>query len=68
MNYRTLITEQFVISLFYEQKELFKLDALGVFYRVPTVGAKIIEGQLHLNSSLLGLPLEYQNSAEKWPK
>ena len=48
------------------QKELIKLDALDVFYRVPTVGAKIIEGQLHLNSSLLGLPLEYQNSAEKW--
>ncbi|XQW85411.1 family 20 glycosylhydrolase [Thalassotalea piscium] len=48
------------------QKELIKLDLFNVFYRVPTVGAKIIDGQLHLNSSLLGLPLEYQTSTDKW--
>ncbi|MDG1752980.1 MAG: family 20 glycosylhydrolase, partial [Thalassotalea sp.] len=39
------------------QKELIKLDKLGVFYRIPTVGAKIIENKLHINSSLVGLPL-----------
>ncbi|WP_286233906.1 family 20 glycosylhydrolase [Thalassotalea sediminis] len=48
------------------QKELIKLDKLGVFYRVPTVGAKIIDGQLHINSSLPGLPLEYSVDGGKW--
>ncbi|MGB1199264.1 MAG: family 20 glycosylhydrolase [Thalassotalea sp.] len=48
------------------QKELIKLDKQGVFYRVPTVGAKIINEQLHLNSSLVGLPLEYQTENGKW--
>ena len=42
------------------QKELIKLDTLGVFYRVPTVGAMLIDNKLHINSSLPGLPLEYQ--------
>lgn len=48
------------------QKELIKLDKLGVFYRVPTVGAKILNGQLHINSSLPGLPLEYRSGAGEW--
>lgn len=48
------------------QKELGKLDLLGVFYRVPTVGAKVIDNQLHMNSSLPGLPLEFQISGGKW--
>ncbi|GHE89859.1 family 20 glycosylhydrolase [Thalassotalea profundi] len=48
------------------QKELIKLDALNVFYRVPTIGAKVIDGKLHLNSSLSGLPLEYQTEDGTW--
>ncbi|MEW6989890.1 family 20 glycosylhydrolase [Colwelliaceae bacterium 6441] len=48
------------------QKELPKLDALGVFYRVPTAGAKIINNKLHLNSSLPGLPLEYKRVDGVW--
>jgi len=48
------------------QKELIKLDRLGVFYRIPTVGAKIIENKLHMNSSLPGLPLEFQQKNEAW--
>lgn len=48
------------------QKELIKLDKLGVFYRVPTVGAKIIDGKLRMNSSLPGLTLEYQLADQKW--
>ncbi|MDO6425540.1 family 20 glycosylhydrolase [Thalassotalea sp. 1_MG-2023] len=48
------------------QKELIKLDKLGVFYRVPTVGAKVIDGQLHINSSLPGLPLEYRVKGGEW--
>jgi hexosaminidase len=48
------------------QKELAKLDKAGIFYRVPTVGAKIIAGKLHINSSLLGLPLEYRQTGSDW--
>jgi hexosaminidase len=48
------------------QKELIKLDKLGVFYRIPTVGAKIINNELHINSSLLGLPLEYRQANGVW--
>ena len=48
------------------QKELMKLDALGIFYRVPTLGAKVISGQLHLNSALVGLPMEYRESGGNW--
>ncbi|GLX78797.1 beta-N-acetylhexosaminidase [Thalassotalea insulae] len=48
------------------QKELIKLDKAGVFYRIPTVGAKIIDGKLNINSSLPGLPLEYQTSNGQW--
>lgn len=48
------------------QKELIKLDKLGVFYRIPTVGAKIIDNKLHINSSLSGLPLEYRQENSDW--
>jgi len=48
------------------QKELIKLDRQNVFYRVPTVGAKIISGKLHLNTSLLGLPMQYRLVNGEW--
>ncbi|MFT5756047.1 MAG: hexosaminidase [Alteromonadaceae bacterium] len=48
------------------QKELAKLDKAGVFYRIPTVGAKIIAGKLNINSSLVGLPLEYSQADGDW--
>jgi hexosaminidase len=48
------------------QKEFPKLDKTGIFYRVPTVGAKIIAGKLNINSSLLGLPLEYRQVNSDW--
>jgi hexosaminidase len=48
------------------QKELAKLDQLNIFYRVPTVGAKIISGKLHLNNSLVGLPMQYRLPGGKW--
>ena len=47
-------------------KELIKLDKLGVFYRVPTAGGKIIDGKLNMNSSLPGLPLEYRINDGDW--
>jgi len=48
------------------QKELPKLDKLGVFYRIPTVGAKVVDQQLYINSSLPGLPLEYRLKGGQW--
>lgn len=48
------------------QKELAKLDKLGVFYRIPTVGAKYLNDKLYINSSLPGLPLEYRVANEPW--
>lgn len=48
------------------QKELIKLDKLGVFYRIPTVGAKIVEGTLTMNSSLPGIQLEYREQDDEW--
>ncbi len=48
------------------KKELIKLDKQNVFYRIPTVGAKIISGKLHLNNSLVGLPMQYRESNGQW--
>jgi hexosaminidase len=48
------------------EKELAKLDLAGVFYRVPTVGAKIELGILSANSAIKGLPIEYKVQGEHW--
>ena len=40
-------------------KELRKLDAAGIRYRVSVPGASVNGGQLNMNSDLPGLPLEY---------
>ena len=48
------------------QKELAKLDKAGVFYRVPTPGAKWQEGKLKTNIALQGLPIEYKDNAGNW--
>lgn len=47
-------------------KELPKLEKSNIFYRIPTVGASIIDGQLHINSAYPGLPLEYKTESEPW--
>jgi len=47
------------------EKELEKLDLAGVFYRLPTVGAKVIAGKLNANSALKGLPIEYRQQGKK---
>ena len=41
-------------------KELIKLDLAGVYYRVPTVGAMIRQGQLYTNIIYPGLKVEYR--------
>lgn len=48
------------------QKELTKLDIDGVFYRLPTVGAQLENGQLKMNSIFQGLPMEYQIGDGVW--
>ncbi|MCD9540065.1 family 20 glycosylhydrolase [Photobacterium carnosum] len=41
------------------QRELAKLDAAGIQYRVPVPGAKIENGKLAMNVSMPGLTLQY---------
>ena len=48
------------------KKELAKLDIAGVFYRVPTVGAKIDGGVLSANTAIKGLPIEYRVNSGQW--
>jgi len=48
------------------QRELAKLDLAGVFYRLPTVGAQIKDGQLQAASALPGLRIEYRAPQGRW--
>ncbi|MGR5061815.1 beta-N-acetylhexosaminidase [Photobacterium sp. DNB22_13_2] len=45
------------------QRELAKLDAAGIQYRVPVPGAKVDSGVLHMNISMPGLTLQYSIDA-----
>lgn len=47
-------------------KELAKLDHAGLHYRIPTVGAKLIEGILHCNLIFPGLAIEYRLGEAEW--
>ena len=47
------------------QRELAKLDAAGIQYRVPVPGAKIENGKLAMNVSMPGLTLQYSTDAGK---
>lgn len=59
-NARTADYASFAAALGY--KELKKLDAAGIRYRVSVPGASIASGQLIMNSDLPGLPLEYSTN------
>uniref|UniRef100_UPI003F6B4C7D family 20 glycosylhydrolase n=1 Tax=Pseudomaricurvus sp. TaxID=2004510 RepID=UPI003F6B4C7D len=48
------------------QKELPKLDLYDVAYRVPTIGADVIDNQLQLKSPLPGLPLQFKTDNREW--
>ncbi len=48
------------------QKELFKLDDAGVFYRIPTVGALVDNRVLHANSIWPGIKIEYRIDNADW--
>lgn len=59
-NARTADYASFAAAL--GHKELKKLDAAGIRYRVSVPGASVANGQLVMNSDLPGLPLEYSNN------
>lgn len=47
-------------------KELPKLELSNIAYRLPTVGAQIIEGQLHANVAFPGLNIEFKYGKNDW--
>jgi len=47
-------------------KVLPKLDLAGIHYRIPTPGAKVINGQLLANVIFPGLPIDYRVDGDKW--
>lgn len=49
-------------------KQLPKWDRARIAYRIPTVGARLIDGQLHANVSLPGLPIEYRVDGGEWQR
>lgn len=50
------------------QKELPKLDVQGVFYRIPTVGAKVEDNKLKANVIFPGMIIEYQINDQRWKR
>lgn len=48
------------------QKILPKADKEQLFYRLPTTGAKVKDGKLHMNVIFPGLTLQYQVNNGKW--
>jgi len=47
-------------------RELARLDAAGVAYRIPTVGAVVEGGRLRANVEFPGLPIEYRVEGGPW--
>ncbi|MEJ2817914.1 family 20 glycosylhydrolase [Caulobacter sp. CCG-8] len=47
-------------------RELARLDAAGVAYRIPTVGAVVEDGRLRANVEFPGLPIEYRVEGGAW--
>jgi len=47
-------------------KELLKLDAAGVQYRIPPPGAAVAGGVVQMNSAFPGLTLEYSSDGANW--
>lgn len=49
------------------QRELAKLDAVGIKYRIPLPGAIIKTGKLYMNTSMPGLPMQYSlDNGKTW--
>ena len=43
-----------------------KLDSAGVQYRVPTAGAKSVNGALEVNTQYPGLTVQYSADGANW--
>ena len=50
------------------QKEFPKLSLANVFYRLPTAGAKIVDGKLYANSAFPGVAIEYMDDQKTWKR
>ncbi len=48
------------------KNEMPKLDLLKIPYRIPTVGAKVIDGKLHANILFPALVIEYRVNGGQW--
>jgi len=48
------------------QKELSKLDAAGIQYRVPTAGAKTVDGSLQVNTQFPGMAVQFTTDGNTW--
>lgn len=48
------------------QRELAKLEAYGVEYRLSVPGAKVVNGKLEANVDLPGLPIQYSLDGKSW--
>ncbi|MDP2559534.1 family 20 glycosylhydrolase [Psychrobium sp. 1_MG-2023] len=48
------------------EKEMPKMDLANIPYRIPTVGAKVIDGQLHANVLFPSLAIEYRVDGGQW--
>jgi hexosaminidase len=48
------------------KKEFAKLELAGVDYRLPTVGAQVLNDKLHANIAFPGLTIEYQDNNGQW--
>jgi len=47
-------------------KELPKLDSAGVLYRIPSAGARLVNGSLQINTQYPGLQVQYSNNGTTW--
>jgi hexosaminidase len=61
---RDLQWQQFATNL--GSKEFAKLDHAGIAYRLPTVGASIVQGVLSANSAFPGLSIEFKQQGRQW--
>ena len=48
------------------QKALAKLEQEGIFYRLPSVGAVVVDGLLHANIAFPGVAIEYRQDNGPW--
>ena len=48
------------------QREMAKLEAAGIHYRLSVPGGKIVDGKLEANTDLPGLRIEFSTDGQQW--